>query len=135
MDTDRTPTIKVTCAIIEDNGKILAAQRSEKMSLPLKWEFPGGKIEELEKPEECIKREIKEELGITLNVKYMLKSNIHCYGDRVIELIPFVCSIAGGEIILKEHKAVLWDFPLNLKNLDWAEADIPIYNQYLSIIK
>ncbi|EYE89127.1 NUDIX hydrolase [Fervidicella metallireducens AeB] len=127
--------MKVTCAIIEKDGKILAAQRSEKMSLPLKWEFPGGKIENLEKPEECILREIKEELGIDLNIKYMLKSNTHCYGNRKIELIPFVCSIAGGDIILKEHKAVLWDFPLNLKNLDWAEADIPIYNQYLSLVK
>ncbi len=56
--------LQVTCAIIEKNGKILCAQRSEKMNLPLKWEFPGGKIEENESLEACLKREIREELEI-----------------------------------------------------------------------
>lgn len=135
MNTFKQKVIKVTCAIIENNGKILVAQRNENMSLPLKWEFPGGKIEENETPEDCIVREIKEELGIDLKIKQKLKPNVHFYGVKSIELMPFVCEVVGGELMVKEHKSILWEYPDNLKNLDWAEADIPIYNQYLAYIK
>jgi 8-oxo-dGTP diphosphatase len=60
--------IKVTCAIILIGEKVLAVQRSETMSLPLKWEFPGGKIEPNESEKDCIKREIKEELDIEIGI-------------------------------------------------------------------
>lgn len=60
--------LKVTCAIITIDGKILAVQRSRTMSMPMKWEFPGGKIEPTETEMECIKREIREELGIEIEV-------------------------------------------------------------------
>jgi 8-oxo-dGTP diphosphatase len=60
--------IRVTCAIIEFAGKVLVVQRSKKMNLPLKWEFPGGKIEEGELEEECIVREIKEELNLDIEI-------------------------------------------------------------------
>lgn len=127
--------IKVTCAIIENENRILVAQRSEKMSLPLKWEFPGGKIEEGESPEHCIVREIKEELGIHISIKKRLKENIHDYGDRTIQLIPFVCSIVGGEFKILEHKKIIFDEAEKLCNLDWADADVPIYREYLRYIK
>lgn len=61
-------TIDVTCAIIIKENKIFVAQRSEIMKLPLKWEFPGGKLEENESEIECIKREIKEEINIEIDV-------------------------------------------------------------------
>lgn len=126
---------KVTCAIIENQGKILVAQRSEKMSLPMKWEFPGGKIEDGELPEECIKREIKEEMDIQILVKNKLKSTIHSYGDKTIELIPFICEIEEGELQLKEHRAIVWKKPIELEDLDWAEADIPIYREYIKHVE
>lgn len=127
--------IKVCCAIIEKDDKILVMQRSEKMSLPLKWEFPGGKIEEVETAEECIVREINEELGLEIMVTCNLSANEHDYGDITIELFPFVCKITGGNLECREHKNFIWDKPINLEILDWAEADVPIYGEYLRHLK
>ena len=82
--------INVTCAIIVFNGKILVTQRSEKMILPLKWEFPGGKLEENENDIDCVKREIKEELNIEIEVLKQLSNSIYDYGTFKINLIPFL---------------------------------------------
>lgn len=126
--------INVTCAIIIYEGdKILVAQRSEKMSLPLKWEFPGGKIERNETPINCIKREIKEELNIDIEVLMELSPNIYDYGDKKINLIPFLANYISGEIILSEHKQFKLLQKSELLNIDWAEADIPILNEFLTI--
>jgi 8-oxo-dGTP diphosphatase len=125
--------INVTCAIIENGGRVLCAQRSELMPLPLKWEFPGGKIEENEDPEECLKREIREELGIDIIIIEKLLSNKHTYpGQKTFELVPFRCNMAGGELDVKEHKQVKWLKTTELRELDWAGADIPVLNNYLS---
>jgi 8-oxo-dGTP diphosphatase len=123
----------VTCAIIENNGKVLCARRSESMHLPLKWEFPGGKTEDGEEPEACLKREIREELGIEIIIVERLTSNRHTYpGRKSFELIPFRCRLAGGIMNIREHKQVQWLEKSELRDLDWAEADIPILNNYLS---
>ncbi|MCC8359866.1 (deoxy)nucleoside triphosphate pyrophosphohydrolase [Salinimicrobium sediminilitoris] len=128
--------ILVTCAIIEHDGKVLCAQRSEKMSLPLKWEFPGGKVEEAEDLESCLKREIKEELGVEIKVNERLPFNTHSYSNKkVIKLIPFRCSLQTFEIDLKEHLKVEWVFPADLSQYDWAEADIPIVQNYIQSIQ
>jgi 8-oxo-dGTP diphosphatase len=124
-------TIKVACAVIERSGCILAAQRSESMSLPLKWEFPGGKIRAKESPEGCLVREIREELGIAIEVVASLPVSVYCYDTRSIELYPYVCRIVGGEVRLAEHKAVLWGPPADLLALDWAAADAPVLESYL----
>jgi len=125
--------IIVTCAIIEKDSKVLCAQRSELMHLPLKWEFPGGKVEDNEDPEECLKREIREELGVEISIIERLISNIHTYPDQKrFELIPFRCSLVGGKLVAKEHKLVKWLNIYELRELDWAEADIPVLHQYLA---
>ena len=125
--------IIVTCAIIEKDSKILCAQRSEFMHLPLKWEFPGGKVDGNEDPEECLKREIREELGIEISIIERLVSNKHTYPDqKPFELIPFRCSLVGGKLDAKEHKLVKWLKRAELKELDWAEADIPVLHHYLA---
>lgn len=77
--TSKPATLRVTCAIIENEGKVLCAQRSEKMNLPLKWEFPGGKVEGDEDLITCLKREIKEELGVEIAVLEQLPSNFQKY--------------------------------------------------------
>lgn len=126
--------IPVTCAIIEDEdtSSVLCAQRSEQMKLPLKWEFPGGKVEEGESPEACLVREIQEELGVRVEVIEQLPSNVHTYpGSKAIELIPFRCRISGGQIQLKEHRQIRWLKREALPELDWAEADIPVVSNYL----
>lgn len=127
--------MKVTCAIIENNGKILCAQRSDKMDLPKKWEFPGGKVKN-ETLEECLRREIKEELGVEIQVLEQLPSNQHNYSkSKIIELIPFRCTLQTFEIVLLEHSKLEWLPIEKLKTLDWAEADIPIVNYYIKTYK
>ncbi|MFD2033488.1 (deoxy)nucleoside triphosphate pyrophosphohydrolase [Belliella marina] len=119
--------IRVTCAIIIVNDKILCAQRGKNMSHPLLWEFPGGKIEKDESAESCIKREIMEELNLEIGIVQKLKSTQHKYSEnKEIELIPFICSYISGELKLKEHHEVRWISACSLNTLDWAEADLPI---------
>ena len=122
--------IYVTCAIIEKDGKVLSTQRSETMSFPLKWEFPGGKINDGEQPEDCLKRELHEELGIAVAISRSHDPVTHQYPAFIITLYPFVCNIIAGEIKLHEHKAFKWLSPEKLHELDWAEADIPVIAAY-----
>jgi 8-oxo-dGTP diphosphatase len=124
--------LRVTCAIIEKEGKVLVTQRSEKMKQPLKWEFPGGKVEKGESEEECLQREIQEELNIKIKPVKKLSPNVHVYTEITIQLIPFVCQYQAGEIHLLEHARYEWLDKKELVNLDWAEADIPILKEYLA---
>jgi len=124
--------LHVTCAIIEKDGLILAAQRSANMDMPLKWEFPGGKIEPWETSEECLIREILEEMGIHIRVGESLPSITHQYPAFTVTLYPFICSIESGDILLHEHSAINWLPPSELHTLDWADADLPVLAAYLS---
>jgi|SRR5690554_389236 len=124
------PHVKVVCAIIHKQNKILAVQRSEKMTLPLKWEFPGGKIEPDESEVECIKREIEEELNIEIEVGQRLTPSYHEYSNFTIELIPYLSDYKSGNLSLQEHSQFLFLNKDELKNLDWAEADVPIVNEF-----
>ncbi len=96
------------------------------MSHPLKWEFPGGKIENGETPESALIREIKEELSVEIETGQALGSVKFNYPGKSIELIPFLALIKSGEISLTEHQAFRWLQKDELQSLDWAEADIPI---------
>ena len=124
--------VHVACAIIENQGLVLAAQRSAAMSLPLKWEFPGGKIRSSESPDACLRRELKEELGIGVSVREAFSPVTHCYPTFTVTLHPFRCVIEAGTLTLHEHEAVLWLAPQELLNLDWAEADLPVIEAYLA---
>jgi len=117
---------QVTCAIIVDKDGILVTQRSEQMPHPLKWEFPGGKLKEGEEAEFCIRREIREELGIEISVEEQLPTVKHLYASTSIELIPFICRHLEGVIELTEHSNFRW-IPLGeLEQLDWLEADVEV---------
>lgn len=118
--------IKVTCAIIRIENKVLAVQRSEKMNLPLKWEFPGGKMEADESEEDCILREIKEELNLKIRIRKRLTPTKFSYPNINIELLPFFADYISGELILIEHKQHVLLEIKDLMSLDWAEADIPV---------
>ena len=129
--TDDLP-IDVTCAIIEKNGKVMAAQRGPLMRMPFKWEFPGGKIEAGETPQQCILREITEEFGIEIEIKAALPPASHAYPDFQIQLHPFICKITeGAAITLSEHHAICWKTPEQLLTLDWADADIAVVKTYI----
>ena len=128
--------VDVACAIIiREDGKVLVTQRSQHMTLPLKMEFPGGKVEPGEMPDNCLIREIQEELAVQIEIISEMPSNQHNYPDARINLIPFVCRIIGGTITLNEHAAYTWLEADQLSDLDWAAADIPIVSNYLSFLK
>lgn len=127
--SDLLPHIHVACAVIKMDGLILATQRSATMSLPLKWEFPGGKLEEGESPEQCLQRELQEELAISVRVGQALPLATHSYPAFKVTLYPFFCDSLEGTMILHEHSAACWLPPHELPNLDWAEADWPIISQ------
>jgi 8-oxo-dGTP diphosphatase len=119
-------TIRVACAVIQFGPLILAVQRSASMSLPLKWEFPGGKIEAGEDVAEGIIREIREELNLDIHITHYLEPVFHQYPDVRIALFPVLALSTGGVLKLIEHQ----DFKLlrtaELRQLDWAEADLPV---------
>jgi 8-oxo-dGTP diphosphatase len=101
------------------------------MAMPLKWEFPGGKINPGETPEHCLCREIAEELSIKVAVHHALAEKTHAYPEFTITLYPFVCNIISGSITLREHAAVTWLPREELASLDWAAADRPVLETYL----
>ena len=126
--------IPVVCAIIEREGKVLCARRSPIMALPLKWEFPGGKLEQNESPEDALSREIEEELGVKITVLESLTINEHSYhAGIIIRLMPYRCRLSyDGNPQPKEHAELKWVAVTELTKLDWAEADVPIVNDYIT---
>jgi 8-oxo-dGTP diphosphatase len=126
------PHLHVACGIIERDGLTLAAQRGAAMSLPLKWEFPGGKVQGGESPEECLHRELREELGIAVTVLERLAARTHRYPSFTVTLYPMRCAIASGEPTAGEHAALAWVEPGRLASLDWAEADLPVIEEYVA---
>ena len=130
--------VRVPCAVIEYNGKVLAGQRSAALSFPLKWEFPGGKAERSESDEDALFREIKEELDVDIEIIHKLPVTSKDQGWREIILVPFICRLTSYQITLTEHEQILWLSPEELSSLDWTEADMEIienYYEYLSVKK
>ncbi|WP_138482576.1 (deoxy)nucleoside triphosphate pyrophosphohydrolase [Dyadobacter bucti] len=122
--------VRVPCAVIEHNGKILAGQRSAALSFPLQWEFPGGKLEKNETDEEGLVREIREELNVEIEILHKLPVTSKDQGWREIILVPFVCRLRTKNIKLTEHEQIMWLKSEELPSLDWTEADLDIIQNY-----
>lgn len=107
---------------------MLVAQRPPHKLLPLKWEFPGGKVEPGEDPAAAIAREIQEELGCHVTLTRALPSFDHAYPAVVIRMIPFVCTLAPGSPLpqANEHVALAWVSLAGLDTYDLAAADWPV---------
>jgi len=117
--------IKVTAAILEKDGQIIIAQRKSSDHLSGLWEFPGGKIEPGETPEECLARELKEEFDIDVEVGELLGSNVHHYDHISIELMAYRASWVSGAITMNDHKAYRWVTVDQLTEYEFAPADVP----------
>ena len=115
-------TVKVVAAIIIHENKIFATQRGYG-EFKDGWEFPGGKIEPGETPQEALVREIKEELDIEIEVKDFLETVEYDYPDFHLSMDCFFCSIRSGELVLKEHEAAKWLTVETLDSVDWLPAD------------
>lgn len=128
--------IPVVCAVIERAGLLLLAQRPAHKHLPLKWEFPGGKVEPGEDPVAATVREIREELGCDIVITRALPRFTHDYTRVVIEMIPFVCVLAPGSSPPHphEHLALVWLKPADLAGYDLAPADLPVIAAYRATV-
>jgi len=115
--------LKVTCAIIIRNHRILIAQHGKNSSHPFQWEFPGGKILPGESPESCIIREIREELDIEIEISEQIIPVTFDYETKTIELIPFICHWENEDIQLNVHKAIKWILLEELAEIDFSGAD------------
>jgi len=120
-----TRHIDVVGAVIVQEGRILAARRGPAMSQPDMWEFPGGKIEAGESPEQALRRELVEELGCTVEVGERLESTTHAYDFGSVTLTTYYCRLVAGVAEPTEHSELRWVEPDALGELDWAPADIP----------
>ena len=121
-----TPLI-VICGIFYSNRNVLIARRSKGTHLAGYWEFPGGKLEKNETQEECLKREIREELGVEIDVDSFFMENQHDYGSKKILLIAYRCHILStNKFTLKDHDKIEWVETNNLNQYEIAPADIPI---------
>ncbi|KUO75004.1 MAG: NUDIX hydrolase [Desulfosporosinus sp. BRH_c37] len=117
---------EVTAAIILKDNKILIAQRAPDDKLAGKWEFPGGKIEPSETPQECLKREIREELDVEIEVLDFFGESIYTYHSGTIQLMAFWCKLISGDLKLKVHNEIAWVNHNELDLYDFAPADIPL---------
>ena len=114
--------IEVVAAIICKGGAVLASQRGYGEFEGL-WEFPGGKIETGETHEMAILREIKEELGVSINVEKFLCTTEYDYPSFHLTMHCYVCSIKSGDIVLREHKSALWLTTETFDDVEWLPPD------------
>ena len=129
---DPNPPVAVVCALIEQSGRLLVAQRADDKAMGGKWEFPGGKIHPGESEHEAIVREIKEELGCTVLPTDRRFPRTHAYPEFSITLIPIVCEVVEGEPKPLEHAQLRWVGHDELRTLDWAQADVAIVDDLLA---
>lgn len=115
--------IEVVAAIILDEGKIFATQRGYG-EFKDGWEFPGGKVEQGETPEQALKREIREELDVEIEVGQLFDTVEYDYPSFHLTMLCFFCTIKSGELVLKEHEAAKWLDKESLNSVEWLPADI-----------
>ena len=118
-------TIHVAAAIIRDGDRIFATQRGYG-SMKDGWEFPGGKIEPGETPEEALKREIREELDAEIAVGESAGRIEYDYPDFHLSMDCFFCTLVSGSLTLKEHEAAKWLAPEELDSVPWLPADLSL---------
>jgi len=116
------------CALIDPDGRVLVAQRPEGKSMAGLWEFPGGKVEAGERPEETLIRELGEELGITVREPCLAPFTFasHAYPDFHLLMPLYLCRRWEGTVTAREHGALKWLRPKDLGTLPMPPADLPL---------
>ncbi len=121
--------IGVVGCVLVDSDHVLCAQRSQAGQLPGLWEFPGGKVEAKESPSVALVREIREELGCTIEISGSINVASYDYDFAKIRLATFYCQLVSGTPTPREHQALAWLPPSDLLLLEWAPADLPAVHQ------
>ena len=126
-------TIDVVAGIIQrEDGKILLARRKPGSHLAGYWEFPGGKIEDGESPEECLERELREELGIITKTGAFVAESVYDYGKKTVRLMAYFVQYRGDEFVLDSHDRVEWVHLSEVDDYQLAPADMPLLQYILS---
>lgn len=126
--------IPVVAGFLIKEGKVLVGQRPENNSLPGQWEFPGGKIEMGESPEEALARELKEELDIDATVGDLKLACTHSYGDVGIVILFYAIQFWKGEPKTKHHMMLEWIKPDQLKSKNIPDANKKILDKILKVL-
>ena len=117
---------EVAAAIIMQGDRVLVTRRAPGQKLEGFWEFPGGKLHSGETPQECVVRELREELAVHLSAGDVISTSYYDYPGGAIKLIAIEAKVLSGEITLSVHDAFLWASPSDLATLRLAPADVPI---------
>ena len=118
-------TVRVAAGVIRENDRIFATQRGYG-KFKDGWEFPGGKIEEGETPQQALAREIEEELDTKVAVGELIENIEYDYPDFHLSMNCFWCTVLSGDLVLKEHEDAKWLAKEELKSVDWLPADISL---------
>ena len=118
-------TVRVVAAVIRDNNRIFATQRGYG-DLKGGWEFPGGKIEKGETPQEALKREIYEELDTEILVGELIDTIEFDYPTFHLSMDCFWCEVVKGDLVLKEHEAAKWLNKNTIDEVEWLPADVTL---------
>ncbi|MBP2653653.1 MAG: mutator MutT protein [Firmicutes bacterium] len=125
--------LKVTAAIIMKHGKVFIAQKGPLDKRANQWEFPGGKIDPGETPEECLIRELQEEFEIGIKVDRFFTENLYTHSNGKILVMAYFCSWISGKINPTEHVEYHWVFPYELDKYDFVTSDLPIANKLKTV--
>jgi 8-oxo-dGTP diphosphatase len=116
----------VVCAVISKDNLFLACRRDRRKTQGGLWEFPGGKVHSDESPQDALKREIDEELGVQIEVGDFVAKTTYAYDHGSIELTAYRCAIVSGILKPTEHEEIRWVTLAEAAPLEWAPADVPI---------
>lgn len=124
--------LEVVGAVVVKDGRVLCAQRGPQMSLPGRWEFPGGKVELDESPREALVREMHEEFRCTIEVGEQVETTRHEYDFAIVTLTTYRATLLDGEPELTEHAAMRWLDIRDLDSVPWAPADVPAVERLMA---
>jgi 8-oxo-dGTP diphosphatase len=130
----RAQWVAVVTALIRRNGKILVGRRPEGGALPDVWEFPGGKIEAKEAPEEALRRELQEELGIEADIGKLQFAGTFTYGRRGLLFLFYEVKFWKGEVKAEHHTDLQWVSPKDLKDLALPDANRAFLDKILPLL-
>lgn len=126
--------IEVAAAVIAHDNRIFATQRGYG-EFKDGWEFPGGKIEPGETPQQALEREIREELDTVIDVGELVETVEYDYPEFHLTMHCFLCTIRSGNLVLKEHEAARWLTREELDGVDWLPADVAVADKLKAMMK